>query len=443
MDWKLADEAGIPEDCGNGRVDPGEECDQTDLAGQSCQSLGYAGGPLACTPQCTRDVSGCVDSGCGNGFCEPHNDENHVNCADDCGWKELSVGAYFVCGVKQDGSVWCWGSNQHEQLGIADTRSNVPVAIPGVAGVVTLSAGEGHACALRDDATLWCWGKNDTNQASEDTSDSIATPTRVLALSGVQSAAAGNGHTCAATTDGALWCWGGNAHGQLGDGSVLPRPVPQLVTGATTVQSVDAQSHTCVVLADGSAKCWGLNDEGQIGNGNTITPVTSPNAVTGLGGASQIAAGGAHTCAPTTYGPYCWGLNDNGQLGLGTQTSSPTAAPLDVTGGVRSFGLGRDHTCAVSQDGALWCWGHNVQGQLGTGSTAVAELSPVLVTDLPNVRWVSAWGPNTCAIAADRTAWCWGSNAWGQLGAGDTPEVQSCGMFETCAFTPQPVVDPY
>ncbi len=46
--------------CGNGTTEPGEACDGNDLAGQSCQSLGFAGGTLACAGDCQSfDTSGC------------------------------------------------------------------------------------------------------------------------------------------------------------------------------------------------------------------------------------------------------------------------------------------------------------------------------------------------------------------------------------------------
>lgn len=47
--------------CGNGAVDPGEECDGTHLGGATCASLGHAGGNLTCTPGCKLDTSGCTE----------------------------------------------------------------------------------------------------------------------------------------------------------------------------------------------------------------------------------------------------------------------------------------------------------------------------------------------------------------------------------------------
>jgi hypothetical protein len=45
--------------CGNGIVELGEECDGIDLAGGTCQALGFDGGVLACSEQCSYDDGGC------------------------------------------------------------------------------------------------------------------------------------------------------------------------------------------------------------------------------------------------------------------------------------------------------------------------------------------------------------------------------------------------
>lgn len=47
--------------CGNGAVDTDEDCDAQNLNGATCESLGYSGGTLACTPDCQFETSGCVN----------------------------------------------------------------------------------------------------------------------------------------------------------------------------------------------------------------------------------------------------------------------------------------------------------------------------------------------------------------------------------------------
>lgn len=75
--------------CGNNWIQPGsdEECDGPDLGGQSCTTLGFDSGALACDQTCHYDTRNCV--GCGNG--EAEEDEvcdgddfaiNNIDCTD-------------------------------------------------------------------------------------------------------------------------------------------------------------------------------------------------------------------------------------------------------------------------------------------------------------------------------------------------------------------------
>jgi len=53
--------------CGNNIKETGEECDGTDLAGQSCTSKGYTGGTLSCNSSCNFVTSACTSGGDGGG----------------------------------------------------------------------------------------------------------------------------------------------------------------------------------------------------------------------------------------------------------------------------------------------------------------------------------------------------------------------------------------
>ncbi|MBI5507783.1 MAG: CotH kinase family protein [Deltaproteobacteria bacterium] len=54
--------------CGDGVRDPTEMCDGNDLGAATCASIGNGGGALACRRDCTLDVTGCVAAGvvCGD-----------------------------------------------------------------------------------------------------------------------------------------------------------------------------------------------------------------------------------------------------------------------------------------------------------------------------------------------------------------------------------------
>lgn len=48
-----------PAICGNGATETGEDCDESDLNGETCVSRGYDSGSLSCTNDCSYDLSAC------------------------------------------------------------------------------------------------------------------------------------------------------------------------------------------------------------------------------------------------------------------------------------------------------------------------------------------------------------------------------------------------
>ncbi|MFH2010919.1 MAG: hypothetical protein ABI333_30245 [bacterium] len=75
--------------------------------------------------------------------------------------------------------------------------------------------------------------------------------------------------------------------------------------------------------------------------------------------------------------------------------------------------------CLVRADGTAWCWGSNTYGQIGDGTT-IDRKSPVAVEGLDNVRSIRYVGHYSCATTADGSVWCWGRNEYGQIGDGTT-----------------------
>lgn len=71
--------------CGNGVAEQGEACDGADLRNSTCQSVGFAGGTLACDGTCHFDTSMCLSvvGVCGDGVKDPWEEcDAGTTCAD-------------------------------------------------------------------------------------------------------------------------------------------------------------------------------------------------------------------------------------------------------------------------------------------------------------------------------------------------------------------------
>jgi len=152
-----------------------------------------------------------------------------------------------------------------------------------------------------------------------------------------------------------------------------------VTTGSARI-SFKWQSASCGISA-GQAYCWGSNLHGQLGDG-TLTRRTRPVAVKGGLSFAQVNTGGGHTCGVTSSNlAYCWGWNGRGQLGDGSNTER--TRPVRVAGGIsfRAAAVGGGdggHSCGLSTANRAFCWGFNAFGQLGDGST-INRSRPVAV----------------------------------------------------------------
>jgi cysteine-rich repeat protein len=432
--------------CGNGTVNPGEQCDGNDLHAETCTTRGFDSGQLTCELNCTFDESQCAVE-CGNGVvhntegCDDDNNTAGDGCSATCeveaGWQcegspsacepipytSLTNGGGHACAIRADDTVWCWGLNANGQLGDGGTsNSSVPVQV-NLPGTVAISAGVWHTCAIISDGTVWCWGLNNVGQLGNGTTTDINTPNALPAqvpdLTGAVALETGGAHTCVTRSDDTLWCWGSNELGQLGDGTSTNRTAPVEISGFTGFLDLSlGLAHTCAIKYDSTVWCWGQNFHGQLG----VLPVTgefeanpNPVQVFNVSGAVALSAGGAHTCALTSgEAVYCWGWNNQGQSG---GSGDPKIQAL-VSGlsGIDAVVTGIGHTCAKLTAGTARCFGWNLFGQLGDNTAVPSSSSPTWVDGLTDVDVISSRADFTCVLRTNGRAWCWGKNEFGQLG---------------------------
>jgi alpha-tubulin suppressor-like RCC1 family protein len=307
-----------------------------------------------------------------------------------------------------------------------------------------VSAGAFHTCGVATDLRAYCWGLNRNGELGDGTTMSRSRPTAVARGLQFIQISASDEHTCGVTTDSLVYCWGRGQYGRLGNGGTGNRVRPAPVAGGRRFRQVNTGLfHTCAVTSADRAYCWGDNGWGQLGDGTKtarLTPVL-------VAGASlrfrRVSAGEAHTCGVNTgnQAAYCWGNNGSGNLGDGTTTDRLT--PVRVAGGL-SFSqvVAGPHTCGVTTDHRAYCWGYNFTGALGDG-TEIDRLTPVAVAGGLQFNGVSPGaGYHTCGVTTLKRGYCWGHNAYGQLGTGTNTGPETCDFALPCSTKPKPVVGP-
>lgn len=91
-----------------------------------------------------------------------------------------------------------------------------------------------------------------------------------------------------------------------------------------------------------------------------------------------------------------------------------------------ALAVGFHHSCAVLRSGHVYCWGGNAFGELGSETSAADcpestfPCSPDAkrVPGIDDAMDVAAGEGFSCALTRGGGVWCWGSNAHGQIGAG-------------------------
>jgi alpha-tubulin suppressor-like RCC1 family protein len=397
------------------------------------------------------------------------------------GVSAVATSARHTCAIK-DGAVYCWGANEAGQLGDGTTTARPsPAATPTLTGVTQLAAGPQNTCAIKDGA-LYCWGDNPFLLSHERPDDALR-PERIATLDAQITAVSLYQTTGCAIRAGALTCW------DLSTKASGPQPVQGLSEGVTALSAgpqrcalqrgalrcaqrddtspqlvargVDAFTsndlHLCIIKA-GALSCRGHNGMGELGD-STRRAYDGFVPVAGMQeDVTSVAAGHASICAAQRGRVRCWGDNTDGQLGApntsGTElftvegssdvthiastagllctiadgalrclrdvlqetnpdeetwrTSSSFEQVEELDAQITDASIGRGIGCAI-RAGALYCWGDNAYGQIGDGTTTTrATPTPVLGMER-GVSAVSGAGLHTCAIK-DGALYCWGYN---------------------------------
>jgi Alpha-tubulin suppressor and related RCC1 domain-containing proteins len=341
---------------------------------------------------------------------------------------QLAAGGNFGLAVDAEGNVWAWGDNSEGQLGQGSTDNSpvaTPVQVKGLTDVIAVSAGGAHALALKTDGTVWAWGNNEADQLGIDETSPITTPRQVEGLQSIVAISAGLESSLALTSDGYVWAWGANEYKQVNYLSDAIKIVkPQIIDNLSGVVKIAAGSAWCLALKnDGTVWTWGgqkvpMGTDSQIGEISNITNLTQ---VKGISDVVSVSAGYSHSLALKGDGTvWGWGSNELQQLGNRDQQWYDSPVQISSLKNVTTVSAGAYLTMALTNDGTVWTLGGNIYGQLGNDNSVDSlpfTSNPVKAINITQATSISA-GYGFALGRAHGSVWGWGINTKGQLGTG-------------------------
>ena len=361
---------------------------------------------------------------------------------------DFDTGVFGDCAIA-NGSVYCWGENTLQVRGSADplggltTQSTNALKQGDLSGryATSVAAASTSACAVAD-GRMNCWGRlrgdGVDNVVGNSTPKAVTgLPDGDKVIDKVKSSTELSGPICGFGS-GDSYCWGLNQPGTASPLHVRPTMLNtnESITdggtggGAAGLFGIGGTPGNSCYVANATVYCIGNNEYGQLGNGTTGgssgSSFVKANTIGLTDGkaATDISSGTDYSCAIIDGQPYCWGNGSSGKLGNGDSLNR--THPYGVNGLPDSTSstqvtTGNAHSCSIT-GGHAYCWGSNASGQVGSGANN-PQLSARLVTgsgfESMAVTDISAGRDHTCAVANSK-AYCWGLNTYGQLGNNTT-----------------------
>ncbi len=355
--------------------------------------------------------------------------------------EKLSIHGMTACAIEEPGKLWCWGYSHFGGVGVGETQFDLTIPEMPVTDStwVDVSAHLTQTCGIKDDGSLWCWGIVPEGGVLND----FLTPYLVKFFPEKKWKKVSTGLivSCGITDDSTLVCWQVVDSDVLGDDLISPLLAEKVDFGSGWRDVSAGWFHICGIKDDNSLWCRGVNKYGELGVGESYGNFVSEPVEVG-GEWLKVSTGYGFTCGVKIDGTlWCWGDASDGKLGIG-EDSGKFYYPQRITMPEEwiDISAGAGHACGIASDGRMYCWGRNRFGEID--GTEKEVLKPELVWD--DLRWssVSVGGAPSdgtgcpsmdtiCGVTTTGRFLCRGVNNYGQFGNGTARFVWCPVEFDT------------
>ncbi len=329
-------------------------------------------------------------------------------------YKSMASGDYHAVVVKPDGTLWSWGSNAFQVVG-AEGEVGSQVNFPGHqlssdTNWNYITATQFYSLGIKNDGTLWAWGTNYYGQLGIGSYTSAYYPTQVGTDTDWKHVEAGEFTTMALKADGTLWGWGNSVY--CGNGSTLNRSSPARIGTDSDWKSLAfGMAHGIAIKTNGTLWGWGSNVNGEVGNDQFTMNIRQVGSDSDW---KDCYAGHINSGAIKNNGTlWMWGSNEYGQIGIGTTATKPVI-PKQVGAATnwKTISIGARSCMALKTDGTIWSWGANDTYILGTADSNLCSTPTQRGT---GTDWESVSLGYTCAYALKTNKQLWACGLTGVI----------------------------
>ncbi len=329
-------------------------------------------------------------------------------------WQSVDAGVNHTLAIKNDDTLWSWGSNAYYKLGY-DTGSVLISYSPQQvdnSNWKSVSAGFSQSAGIKIDGTLWTWGS-----IYSDIATSYITPVQVGTDNNWKNVSCARNATIAIKNDNTLW-------------NIIPvsnsysTPYSTIQIGTdnnwkeVSVNSIAVNASTGVnyyigLKTNGTLWAWGSR---YFNNSTSTNPASFDSSIP-----IQISLDNdwyniskkseqISMMIKSNGSLWYWGVSEN----AGTATT-PSFFQVGADSNWKKVDC-RAHCLALKTDGTLWGWGTNFYGETAN----VSSSTPTQIGTINNWSDISTGGSHSCIVNSNNSLYTFGANSLAQLGNGTT-----------------------